>query len=73
MHLMTSKMNARLLINQMRYLSSSSKSTNHYKLLICGGGAGGLSVGAKFADTMAIGKVAIVEPADVTLFYFIFS
>ena len=73
MHLMTSKMSTRLLINQMRCLSSSSKSKNHYKLLICGGGSGGLSVGAKFADTMTKGKVAIVEPADVISFYFICS
>ena len=57
----------------MRCLSSSSKSKNHYKLLICGGGSGGLSVGAKFADTMTKGKVAIVEPADVISFYFICS
>ena len=36
----------------------------NYKLLVVGGGAGGCSVSAKFANKLD--SVAVIEPADVS-------
>jgi len=35
----------------------------HYKLLIVGGGAGGISTGAKFTSKLGATNIAIVDPA----------
>lgn len=42
-----------------RYLST-------YKLVVVGGGAGGLSVASRFAAKLPKGSVAAVEPKDVS-------
>ncbi len=36
---------------------------DHYKLLVVGGGAGGISIGAKFSSKLGAGNIAIVDPA----------
>ncbi len=37
-----------------------------FKLVVIGGGAGGCSVAAKFAKTLPVTSVAVIEPSDVS-------
>lgn len=55
-----------LLRTSYRSFSASSKLAHqeHYKLLIVGGGTGGLSTGSKFARELGKGSVALVDKAE---------
>ena len=37
-----------------------------YDLVVVGGGAGGCATAAKFSSKLGQGKVAIIDPAEVT-------
>ena len=37
-----------------------------YQFVVCGGGAGGLAVGASIARKFGPGKLAVIEPSEVT-------
>jgi hypothetical protein len=45
-------------------LSSSKLSKDNYKLLVVGGGSGGITIAAKFNKILGSNNVAIVEPND---------
>lgn len=53
------------LIYQTRNFSieNAKLAKDHYKLLVVGGGSGGISTGAKFARKIGAQNVAIVDPA----------
>ena len=57
-----------ILISSLRasrnFSTSSKVDQDHYKLLIVGGGTGGLSTGSKFARQLGQGKVALVDGAE---------
>ena len=36
-----------------------------YQFVVCGGGAGGLAVGASIARKFGPGKLAVIEPSEV--------
>lgn len=42
------------------------KKPKHYKLLIAGGGTGGIATAAKFKSTLKPGEMAIIEPSNVS-------
>ena len=44
-------------------IENSKLAKDHYKLLIVGGGTGGISTGAKFAKKLGPQNVAIVDPS----------
>lgn len=48
----------------MATAASPGAGTINCKLLVCGGGAGGCSIAAKYADAMGPGGCVVVEPAD---------
>lgn len=65
---MTSRAGRALSVQFVRkYSGSSKKDVKHYKMVIAGGGTGGLSVAARACRAFGPGKVAIVEPAEVRL------
>ncbi|XP_052766977.1 sulfide:quinone oxidoreductase, mitochondrial-like [Mya arenaria] len=43
----------------------SAETTKHYKVVVAGGGSGGLSIGARACRQFGVGNVAIIEPAKV--------
>jgi len=45
---------------------SSSDKVRSYRLVIVGGGTAGCAIGSKFGSHFDSGKVAIVEPSDVS-------
>lgn len=53
-------------IVEVRALSTSAsrQAKDNYKLLIVGGGSGGVTMSAKFAQTLGANNVAIIEPND---------
>jgi len=61
-------------LNQMRkYSTSVAKDKDSYYLVVVGGGAGGLSIAAKFTEVLKVldkGKVAVIEPTDVFINHF---
>ena len=46
---------------------TASKDAKHYKMVIAGGGTGGTSMASRFAKKFGAGKVAVVEPNEVSL------
>lgn len=44
--------------------SSTLQEKKNYKLLVVGGGAGGLSIASTFCRKLGKGKVAVIEPSD---------
>lgn len=70
---MTSRAGRALSVQFVRKYSASAKqdsasttqNVKHYKMVIAGGGTGGLSVAARACRAFGPGKVAIVEPAEV--------
>jgi len=58
-------------VKQQRTFSVSSSSLNNeqrsYRVVVVGGGTAGCSVASKFASHFGKGKVAVVEPSDVSL------
>ncbi|CEF65507.1 Pyridine nucleotide-disulphide oxidoreductase, FAD/NAD(P)-binding domain-containing protein [Strongyloides ratti] len=46
----------------MKLTNLLSSSTHHFKLVVLGGGTGGLCVGSHFSKTLPQGSVAIIEP-----------
>lgn len=40
-------------------------SKDHYKLVIVGGGSGGLATASKFKRALGAENIAIIEPADI--------
>ena len=44
----------------------SSDVVKHYKVVIAGGGTGGISIGARACRKFGAGNVAIIEPAKVS-------
>ena len=47
-------------------LSSFSSEQRSYRLVVVGGGTAGCSVASKFVSHFGKGKVAVVEPSDVS-------
>lgn len=45
-------------------IQSIKQADEKYKLVIVGGGSGGISVGAKFARKLGANNVAIIEPSE---------
>ena len=45
-------------------IHQSIRTNTHYDVVIAGGGSGGISVGARLARKLGVGKVAIIEPSD---------
>ena len=43
----------------------------HFKLIIAGGGTGGASTAHNFVNNLGKDEVAVIEPSDVCLMYFI--
>lgn len=54
----------------MRRFSTTTSygQTKRYKLAIVGGGAGGCSTAAKFANKLGKGRVVVIEPSKVGVF-----
>ena len=48
----------------LRMISTSACNSQHFKLLIAGGGTGGASTAHKFANKLGK-EIAVIEPADV--------
>lgn len=42
----------------------------HYRLVVVGGGTGGLAVASHFSRLLPKGNVAIIEPSKVWIFFF---
>jgi hypothetical protein len=45
-------------------------SKDHYKLIVVGGGSGGLATASKFKRALGAENIAIVEPSDIHCKYF---
>lgn len=51
--------------SSIRFITTSPvHGSNHYKLLILGGGTGGISVAAKFRSKFGKNDIAVIEPSD---------
>lgn len=56
----------RVPFSSIRFLTTSPvHGSKHYKLLILGGGSGGISVAAKFRSKFGKNEIAVIEPSDV--------
>jgi sulfide:quinone oxidoreductase len=59
----TSKVVSRAIGATARAAHSAAAKGDHYRVLVVGGGAGGISVASSFAKSME-GDVAIIEPSS---------
>ena len=48
------------------FVNIVSRSLSEYEVVIAGGGSGGISAGARLAKSLGKGKVAIIDPAEVS-------
>ena len=48
-----------------------SRSMSEYEVVIAGGGSGGISTGARLSRALGKGKVAIIDPADVSIMFIV--
>lgn len=56
-------------LSSLRSLHATQKGDDtdrSFQFVVCGGGAGGLAVGSSLARRFGPGKVAIIEPAEVS-------
>lgn len=51
------------------HTSNGLSSKEHYKVLVLGGGSGGIAMGARMKRKVGAEHVAIVEPSEVTCFF----
>ena len=57
------------MLSSLRSLHATQKGDDtdrSFQFVVCGGGAGGLAVGSSLARRFGPGKVAIIEPAEVS-------
>lgn len=61
------------IVNACRMFSTThprAADQRSYKLVVVGGGTGGCSTAARFCHQLGKGKVAVIEPSEVTFTYF---
>ena len=54
-------------IGSIQFSASSihyTQEKNNYKLVVVGGGSGGLTIASKFNKILGVNNVALVEPSD---------
>jgi hypothetical protein len=56
--------NGNALVRRNLSMGASKAAMNNYKLLIVGGGSGGVAMSAKFTKILGPNNVAIVEPSQ---------
>lgn len=56
-----------LLLQTVRRYSSAG--VKHYQVVVAGGGSGGCAVAARACRAFGSGKVAVVDPAQVTMMF----
>ena len=49
------------------FSTSSISMQRHYKLLVVGGGSGGIAVSKKFAMKLKAGEIGVIEPKEVCI------
>lgn len=54
-----------LLVQTVRRYSSAG--VKHYQVVVAGGGSGGCAVAARACRALGSGKVAVIDPAQVTI------